>query len=77
MPRAKTQIKLKDLKEAALKLAKALGLHCTQTAHFKKRGLTVGLDLRFKSAWAILCVRLKELAGGVVVPFLKAQPIAA
>jgi hypothetical protein len=69
--------KMQDLKNQAFQLAQKLGLHCTQTAHFKKRCLTVGLDLRFKNCWAILIQRLKELAFGVVVPFLQQQPIAA
>jgi len=37
MPR----IYIKDLKAAAFQLAKTLGLHCTQTKHLKKRGLTL------------------------------------
>lgn len=69
--------KMQDLKNQAIALAKSLGLRCTQTSHFKKRGLTVGLDLRFKHCWVILIQRLKSLASGVVVPFLLQQPIAA
>ncbi len=69
--------KIQDFKNQAFQVAQSLGLHCTQTAHFKKRGLTVGLDLRFKHCWVTLIQRLKSLASGVVVPFLKQQPIAA
>jgi hypothetical protein len=67
-----TQVKIKDLKAAAFKLAKSLGLHCTQTKHFKKRGLTKGLDMRRKDAWASLLNRLEALRFGVVVPLLLA-----
>lgn len=70
-----TQTRLQDLKDAAFRLAKSLGLHCTQTKHFKRR--FVGLDFRTKSGWLQLLERLKELADGVLVPFLKQQPIAA
>lgn len=78
--------KLQIIKNQAFALAKSLGLHCTQTTHFKKRRLTVGLDLQTKRGWLVLCDkqsllakrdRLKELATGVLVPFLCQQPIAA
>lgn len=64
--------KLSDLKSAAFKLAKSLGLGCSQTKHFKKRGLTKGLDLRRKDAWIKLMERLEELRNGVVIPHLLA-----
>jgi hypothetical protein len=67
-----TQIYIKDLKAAAFKLAKSLGLHCTQTKHFKKRGLTKGLDMRRKDAWVKLMQRIEALRFGVVVPHLLA-----
>jgi hypothetical protein len=67
-----TPIKIKDLKAAAFQLAKTLGLHCTQTKHLKKRGLTKGLDMRRKDAWASLLNRLEALRFGVVVPHLLA-----
>lgn len=66
------QIFLKDLKAAAFQLAKSLGLHCTQTKHFKKRGLTKGLDMRRKDAWVSLMNRLEALRNGVVIPHLLA-----
>ncbi len=67
-----TQVKIKDLKAAAIALAKSLGLHCTQTKHFKKRGLTKGLDMRRKDAWVSLMNRLEKLRNGVVIPHLLA-----
>lgn len=71
------QAKIQDLKNQAYAIARSLGLKCCQTAHFKKRGLTVGLDLRRKTSWMQLINRLKELASGTVIPFLRQQPIAA
>jgi hypothetical protein len=72
MPIAQYPIKIKDLKTAAFQLAKSLGLHCTQTKHLKKRGLTKGLDMRRKDAWVSLIARLEQLRFGVVVPHLLA-----
>jgi hypothetical protein len=57
---AMTPIKIKDLKAAAFKLAQSLGLHCTQTKHFKKRGLTKGLDMRRKDA-SVSCLVQKTI----------------
>lgn len=68
-----TQPKLQTLKDTAFRLAKELGLHCSQTKHFKRR--FAGLDLRTKASWSHLIERLKELADGV--PFLRQQSIAA
>ncbi|MBW4636471.1 MAG: hypothetical protein KME30_32735 [Iphinoe sp. HA4291-MV1] len=75
---SRNPVKLQDLKQLAYAIAKECGLSCTQTKHFKKRGLTVGLDLRFKRDWQILIDRLNELKGGVLVPFLlKTSKVAA
>ena len=71
-----TQPKLQDLKRRALALAKSLGLQYTQTHHLKKH-IGQGLDLRRKDAWVQLIERLNSLRGGVVIPFLQQQPIAA
>lgn len=70
-----TQLKLQQLKNAAFRLAKELGLHCSQTRHFKKR--FVGLDLRTKASWLCLIERLKELASGVVVALLLKQQLTS
>ncbi len=71
-----TQPKMQDLKRQAVALANSLGLRCTQTRHFKKH-VGEGLDLRFKRCWVQLIERLNNLRGGVVIPFLQQQPIAA
>lgn len=71
------QPKLQDLKNQAYALARSLGLRCTQAQHFKRRGLTTGLDLRTKSGWQYLIQRLNQMAHGVVVPLLKSQSLAA
>lgn len=63
-----TQPKLQQFKQQAFQLAKSLGLHCTQTKHFKKR--FIGLDFRCKSAWLTLLSRLNELASRLNVPHL-------
>jgi len=71
------QPKLQNLKNQVYVLANSLGLRCSQTQHFKKRGLTKKLDLRTKIGWQQLADRLNQLAYGVVVPLLRQQPIAA
>ncbi|MBO3463021.1 hypothetical protein G7B40_041060 [Aetokthonos hydrillicola Thurmond2011] len=71
-----TTTKLKDIKNRAIALAKSLGLTLTQTKHFKKH-VGQGLDLRTKRGWLILCDRLNQLAGGVVVRLLKQSALAA
>ncbi|MDF5726616.1 MAG: hypothetical protein PUP92_00915 [Rhizonema sp. PD38] len=70
------QVKLKDLKNQAYAIARGLEMNCSQTQHFKRRGLTTGLDLRCKSSWIQLIARLQELAGGVVVPLLQRHTYA-
>ncbi|MBP5971550.1 MAG: hypothetical protein KME46_29750 [Brasilonema angustatum HA4187-MV1] len=71
--------KLQEIKNAAFKLAQKMGMFCTQTQHFKKRGLTVGLDLRSKRGWLLLIDRIAAMETGVLVPFLRqaATAIAA
>ncbi|NMG20698.1 hypothetical protein [Brasilonema bromeliae] len=64
------QPKLQQLKNRAFQLAQSIGLHCTQTKHFKKR--FSGLDLRSKTGWTALIGRLQVMSGGVIPVLLAA-----
>lgn len=68
--------KLQDIKNMVYAIARQLGLRCSQTHHFK-RHCGQGLDLRTKAGWLMLCDRLRNLASGVVVPFLQQSKFAA